>query len=146
MSYQGYQGQTGHHKPYPPYYPDQRATHPGTYGLPLWAHAYGHDHPLAHGMVSAIPLTLAADYPVGGAIVVDSMSLMRPTPLSTPMLPRDNMGSQRGTAPRRPWDGSRPGGMGIFKMRVSSPPLSMARTRMRHIRPWRITVRGAMVL
>ncbi|ETW78322.1 hypothetical protein HETIRDRAFT_324916, partial [Heterobasidion irregulare TC 32-1] len=49
MSYQGYQGQTGHREPYLSY-PDQWATYSSTYGLPSWDHTYGYHQPVAHNM------------------------------------------------------------------------------------------------
>ena len=81
MSYHGYQGQTGHHEPYPPY-PDQWATHPNTYGLPSWDHTYGYHQRATHGLVSEIPRTLAADNGVGNAVAVDCISLMTLTSLA----------------------------------------------------------------
>ena len=91
-----------YYEPYPPH-PDEWATHPGTHGLPSWDHAYGYHQPVAHDMVSAIPLTLAAEYPVGSAIVVDSMSLTTLMSFRTHMPPQINMWSQHGAVPRWLW-------------------------------------------
>ena len=70
MSYHGYQSQTGHYEPYPPH-PDQWVTHRDTYVLPSWDHTYGYHQRMIHDLVSEIPRTLATDYPMGGAVMVD---------------------------------------------------------------------------